>query len=488
MAQAKKKGRLFRLSGHAAIYAFAPQVSRICNIFALPVVTPFLTEYDYGVYGVYLAYVLIFDTCRDLGLTVLASNAFFKRPAIWKTFWRRYHSYLILWAPWLSCLKILLLWFFVFRGEEAANWFPLIVLFSLIQDSIYLGANFLGPLYFRFSEKPAYLGMATGIAGMVGVATNVCLIAGLNLGFIGWIAATFAARTITFVAFLKPVYFDLRLWPNFVFSKARFCSDMAISLPLVPHKVSSFLLNSSDRMVMKHLKVPMDSIGGYSVAYQVGQTFQIAAVAIGKVYAPILQKTYAAHQNDEHKGHFHVRNLLFLVQTCFLLGSFLICLWMRELFPILIRNPDLSKWYPVCIVIVMAYNYRPIYSGAVSLLFFTEQTKSLWKITLIGGIINVVLNLIFVPIYGVLAATVTTFLALMFVGFSGFWLPEFRRESKTHFYPIEWLLLTTVTTLFVFMAVEMVIPAKAALSLLALLTGGIISVFLWRRVSQNPSL
>ena len=65
---------------------------------------------------------------------------------------------------------------------------------------------------------------------------------------------------------------------------------------------------------------------------------------------------------------------------------------------------------------------------------------------------------------GVLAATVTTFVALMFVGYSGFALPEFRQNSKTNFYPLFWFLATAAATVLAFFGAEINVIFKVVVS------------------------
>jgi O-antigen/teichoic acid export membrane protein len=64
---------------------------------------------------------------------------------------------------------------------------------------------------------------------------------------------------------------------------------------------------------------------------------------------------------------------------------------------------------PFAIVIIMSYVYRPMYWVPVNKLGFEEKTHLLWRISLVGGLINVGLNLIFLPIFGIYTVVVATF-------------------------------------------------------------------------------
>ena len=128
---------------------------------------------------------------------------------------------------------------------------------------------------------------------------------------------------------------------------------------------------------MDRLNVDVNQIGGYSVAYQAGQTFQIIAVAIGKVYAPILQKTYANNVDRPDKGHFHVRNLLFFCSSQFSV------VYVPDLHLDEGVVPYFDSQSGLVAMVSGLHRDRDVptttarfYSSAVSLLFFTERTSS----------------------------------------------------------------------------------------------------------------
>ncbi|GIU70047.1 MAG: hypothetical protein KatS3mg002_1283 [Candidatus Woesearchaeota archaeon] len=97
-----------------------------------------------------------------------------------------------------------------------------------------------------------------------------------------------------------------------------------------------------------------------------------------------------------------VKNLLakiftFILQISFIIIGFLAALWIKEIMNILISNPELKVSYVFACIIIMSFVYRPFYWSSINLLIFYKKTTLLWKITLIGSLINIILNLIFYP-------------------------------------------------------------------------------------------
>jgi O-antigen/teichoic acid export membrane protein len=199
---------------------------------------------------------------------------------------------------------------------------------------------------------------------------------------------------------------------------------------------------------MKLVKVSTDNIGMYNAAYTVGSLIQNVGYAAGLAIGPLMNTAYK--ENNDKKA----RNLVFILQVVFFAITFSVSVWLKEIFQLLIKNAALQKVYPIGIVIVMAYNYRPMYFGANNKLFYAERTRLLVRITFIAGMINVLFNLIFIPIYGYQVAAYTTFVALMYMGYAGYYFKVFKEINKVEYYPFIWILLTVLLSLIAYFMVE----------------------------------
>ncbi len=74
--------------------------------------------------------------------------------------------------------------------------------------------------------------------------------------------------------------------------------------------------------------------------------------------------------------------------------------------------------------------------------------------------------LIFVPLYGVYAAAVTTFLALLYLGFSGFFLKAYKESKPPDYYPISWLILIIVVSAAVFLMKDLPVNYKMLVTMI----------------------
>ncbi|MCC9137297.1 polysaccharide biosynthesis protein [Pontibacter silvestris] len=174
----------------------------------------------------------------------------------------------------------------------------------------------------------------------------------------------------------------------------------------------------------------------------------MATGAIVQAASPFYMRYYA--QKNDLVSASEARRLTYILQITFLLATSLGSLWMREIFQVLIQNQALQQAFPLAIIILMGYNFRPMYLAVTSLLIYREHTKKLWRISSVAGLGNVVLNFILVPIYGFEVAAATTFIAMMYLGYAGFFLKEYRQLALVNYYPLLWLFLIIIALLVVY--------------------------------------
>jgi len=108
-----------------------------------------------------------------------------------------------------------------------------------------------------------------------------------------------------------------------------------------------------------------------------------------------------------------------------------------------------------------------MYFGSINKLFYLEKTTVLWKISFIAGVANVIMNFIFIPIFGYKVAAVTTFISLMFMGYSGYFLKDFKENCNINYYPFYWIAGTIILTILSYLIRDIALVSKMVISLAA---------------------
>ncbi|GAB3201584.1 oligosaccharide flippase family protein [Pontibacter aydingkolensis] len=452
----------------------------MAGIFALPIITPYLTTLDYGVAGVITAYTVALNTIFSLGLSVVMVNSYSKHPSRYKWVWRQLHGFLSVWAILYGFILGAVLWWGI-PAEAAADKWELLAL-NVLPVVLFGVTEYQAMFLFQISQRPLPVAVRSFVVGVTTVALNIYTIAYLKMGYMGWFYANAAGMLVGFILYSYPLYFVEKMWPIFNYKWKRIKTSLKLSLPVIPHHFSFFLLDTSDRLVLDLLKVPVPRIGLYNIASSFGLYFMAASNSVVQAAAPFYLQFYSKSREDLHAAR-QARSMTFALQIFFLGATFILCLWLRELFILLIRNEELQQAYPLAIIIMMGYSYRPMYLGAVNLLTYREHTKVLWKVSTVAGAGNVVLNLIFIPLYGIEAAAITTFIALMYMGYSGYALKEYKQVAEVNYYPWVWLSVNIVALVVVYVLKDIGLGYKVILSAVTGVCAGVGYLYLGRQFS-----
>jgi O-antigen/teichoic acid export membrane protein len=433
-----------RIITTSLIYAIGPQLPKVAGLFLLPFLTPYLSETDFGIWGTVMAYTLLFSAARDMGMIAPMANSFYKHPSRWQLIWRQINTFLFLFGLGYTLLQLSVLWWVM--PEEAEN-NRTIILGMIAFQSLFLDVpNIMGSRYLQLKEKPFLLSLISMLSGFVAIAVQIYCVILLKQGYMGWFYSTFCSALLSGILYIA-IIFKQNLHPIWALRFKWLKPRIKVSLPMLPHNYSGYLLNASDRMIMDINKVSTQNIGLYNVAYMWGNYIDVFGNAVGMAIGPMYLKLFAEKKDNSELKILHLTQSL---QILFLIGPFIIALWSKELFNSFIKNRELQDAYKLSIIIIMGYSYRPLYWNVISRLQFHNLTNQLWKISLVGGVLNLALNLIFIPIFGYQAAAVTTFFALMYIGFSGFHLSAFKDLDRNSYHTMIWLFLIILFTCIAF--------------------------------------
>ena len=65
--------------------------------FLLPITTKYLSKLDFSIYGTILAYNLLLQGGKSLGLEIHFTNSYFKNKSTWKILWGKIFGHKIIW-------------------------------------------------------------------------------------------------------------------------------------------------------------------------------------------------------------------------------------------------------------------------------------------------------------------------------------------------------------------------------------------------------
>lgn len=194
---------------------------------------------------------------------------------------------------------------------------------------------------------------------------------------------------------------------------------LGYSLPLLPHFLSHWLLSLSDRLVLERL-VPLGSIGVYSLGYRLGNISEMFVSAGNSAIMPRFARAAREQGGGEELARLFSRFV-------YVMGGMVLVVGMFANEVILLATPAayhsaaaVTRW------VVLGFFSLALYYGPMNAMTLTAQeTRGVAWNTLLAGLLNVALNILLVPHFGVLAAAVNTF-----VGYSVLFLLMLRLSRR----------------------------------------------------------
>jgi O-antigen/teichoic acid export membrane protein len=195
------------------------------------------------------------------------------------------------------------------------------------------------------------------------------------------------------------------------------------SLPLIPHALSRFILGYFDRVQINQLLTPFET-GIYSFAYDVGMAMDVIVMASVKAWNPVFLEKYVKKELKD------IESMAKDYAKYICAAAIIIILFSKEVVVLLAPEKYYEAVYLVP-VIVMGYSFVFLYSLFFQYASYRKRTELIAISSVLAGAINIVLNYIFIPIYGYMAAAVTTMISYGLLFFFHYFNARFILKEKT---------------------------------------------------------
>lgn len=224
----------------------------------------------------------------------------------------------------------------------------------------------------------------------------------------GVIAALLGSRALLFVILALDIASTIGIHvPSFKHFPAYF----TFALPLLPAQFSGWVIASSDRYMINYF-LGLSEVGIYSAAYGIAGIVGIYTAGLGSILLPTLSKIY-----DENNMEVVEKYLSYLVKYYLLIGIpsvFGIFVLSRPLLHMVTTESFLDSGtavIPVVALSLLIYGGCTITNQPIALAKKTALIPKIWGLS---SVINFVLNLLLIPISGILGAALATLLAYAF--------------------------------------------------------------------------
>lgn len=183
--------------------------------------------------------------------------------------------------------------------------------------------------------------------------------------------------------------------------------SLALSLPLIPHLLAQTLLSQSDLIMITNI-CDAEKTGIYSMAYTIAMVLYSLLSQIMAVWSPWCYRRLAENNTSII---YKYSKVLFLIALIMSIGLMMISPEAVTFF--------LADSYHECIylipIIVVGMFFLFSYTFFYDIEYYHKKTKLIAIASILSAFINILLNAIFIPIYGYIAAGYTTAIGYFFL-------------------------------------------------------------------------
>lgn len=180
--------------------------------------------------------------------------------------------------------------------------------------------------------------------------------------------------------------------------------SITFGFPLVFHTLSQQVLGQSDRIMMEQMGTNGDQIGIYSFFYSFVAIMTTILNALNNSWCPFLYDRLATKEYEElNKKVANYVQVFSVLAIGFLMLS-------REVIRIF-ANSDYWSGAPLIPILTLAVFSTFIYQFAVNYEFFNAKPRIVAIGTVTAAVVNIVLNYVLIPQYGMYGAAVATLIS-----------------------------------------------------------------------------
>ncbi|SFS83224.1 Membrane protein involved in the export of O-antigen and teichoic acid [Succinivibrio dextrinosolvens] len=273
----------------------------------------------------------------------------------------------------------------------------LVIIFSVTQNIFFA---WMTKLQYEYKYKPIIIAtlLNTAITSIVGVC---CVYFYSRTAF----SKIYPQVICAFIISLYILYNSIRNSGTF-FNKDLWWFSLGFSVPLIPHYLSEVILQSSDRIMINSLCSSSD-VAIYSIAYSVAN---LIFLAVGSVNSSFVPYQYQKIKSREFKKLAVTSNFVIAFVAVVM---FFVMLFGYEIV-LIFGGRKYIESVSLIIPISLGVFFNYLFQLFARVQEYFEQKYTIVIASVACALLNIVLNYIFIRLYGYKAAAYTTFACYFF--------------------------------------------------------------------------
>ena len=282
------------------------------------------------------------------------------------------------------------------NGEEAT--FSIGVAYIWANGLFYLIQN-----QFRWELRSSHYALVSIVMSVVSASASIFLIWFLDFGLKGLIAGLFIGSAMASVLGL----YWLRASIRFAFNTLLLRQMLRFSAPLVLSGVTVWFGLYADRLMIQRM-LSVEHVGLYGIGFRYASMAGLVILGFQAALTPLVY-TYV----NQKETPAHLAQIFRIFILFFLLISLCLTIYALDILRIM-TTPDFYSSADVVVYLVPAILLASMYIFSPGIAIAKKTHLVVW-INVIGGAVNIALNYLLIPIFGITGAASATFIGFLLV-------------------------------------------------------------------------
>lgn len=381
------------------IYTFSSSFTALVSFLLLPVLTRYLSQYDYGIITTFSAVTACLTGIIGMGSNTLLSKKYFGL----ETEERKIYVANILELIIINSLIILCI--FVIFGNFFSNMIKIstvLLLLSVLLSSGSMIYTILLTLY-QLKKQVMKYAIISNFRALIEIGLSLFLILVMGLKWEGRIGGI-TLSTLLFLVITLFIFKREKIVVNF--SKKHFKELVFLGSPLIISHISGWANHLIDRLMINNM-VSIEATGLYSVGYKFGMVIMIIEVAFSKAWLPYF---YEKIENNKDIDKLNIVKITYIYIAGLIVFSLFYGYFSKYILYFMVDKKfyDAGKFI---FLIAMAYCFEGIVALFNGYLIYRGKIRLYSFILAISAGVNVALNYILLKRIGVIGAAWATFIS-----------------------------------------------------------------------------
>lgn len=391
--------KLKQTGKQAFIYSLGNLSAKVIGLVLLPLYTSYLTTEEYGILAILEVISAFMVAVLGFKLSTAMMRWSSNEDSTQKT-------KAILFTTFVSAVIILALLNLTLQPltEQLSNLFFGSLNFKdyfviLIVSASFEILNLFSLDLLRLKEKPIFFVTVSMIRLTVILVLNVYFVKYQGIGVVGIILSQLIGNVVLFLITLPFLIKNM----VFKFLKDEIKPMLRYSIPLIFSTTSMMLLTMGDRFLIKYY-LNYSEVGVYSLGYKLASVMNMLVIqSFQNGFLPIAYKNY----DKPDAQRFFSKTLTYYSFILVLCGLGL-SLFSEEVIILFSKNAEFNIAYTVVPFIALAFVFKGIQYVYSLGLHFAKKTKYNASIVMGAAIINLGLNVLLIPNFGIYGAAIAT--------------------------------------------------------------------------------